>query len=374
LPVIYGPSPPAAILLSTEGRSVRVGVDVFGSAFFMLTRYEEVVVGTRDAYGRFPASASLALAEGFLELPIVDAYVELLWSALRSRWPALQRRRRGFLVSLTHDVDRPLSFLGRTFADFARQLGADALVRRDARLMAQRVRSWADIPRGDYRRDPYNTFDFLMAVCERHGIPGAFYFMATEDASPFDGDYAVDDPWIRSLIARIHQRGHEIGFHAGFHTYRDSQRTKGEFDRLRAVTTDLGITQAGWGGRQHYLRWENPCTWSNWEAAGLDYDSTMAFAERVGFRAGTCHEFRPFNLHERRSLRLRERPLTIMDGTLFDYMMLSPDAAAQMTLDIARQCRRYEGTLTLLWHNSSLPTARARDWYEAMIDALANAS
>ena len=59
------------------------GVDVFGGAFLMLTRYEEVVVPTRDSYGRFPASASVAHREGFLGLPVVDVYVELRWTPLR---------------------------------------------------------------------------------------------------------------------------------------------------------------------------------------------------------------------------------------------------------------------------------------------------
>ena len=46
---------------------------MFGSAFFMLTRYEELVVADRDQYGRFPAAASVAGREGFLGVPVVDA-------------------------------------------------------------------------------------------------------------------------------------------------------------------------------------------------------------------------------------------------------------------------------------------------------------
>jgi hypothetical protein len=373
LPVLYGPTPPAATLLWNDGESVRLGVDVFAGAFFMLARYEELVVADRDSHGRFPATSALAHAEGFAHLPIADAYVELLWRALTRRWPRLERKRRRFRLALTHDVDRPLSFLGHGVLGLARQLGADALVRRDARLIGRRVRSWAGIRRGDHRLDPYNTFDFLMSVSERHGIASAFYFLATEDEGPFDARYSVDDPWIRSLMERIHRRGHEIGFHAGFETFRDARRTKAEFDRLRAATAAVGIRQDGWGGRQHFLRWENPSTWSNWEAAGLDYDSTLAFADRVGFRAGTCHEFRAFHLLERRPLRLRERPLGVMEGTLFEYMGLGPDAAARVVVDVERQCRRYAGTLTLLWHNSSLATARERRWYEELIHALASA-
>ena len=72
----------------------------------MLTRYEELVVPDRGAHDRFPAAASVAVREGFLEIPIVDAYVELLWGALsggvaaaaapsaRLRGRAHPRRRR----------------------------------------------------------------------------------------------------------------------------------------------------------------------------------------------------------------------------------------------------------------------------------------
>ena len=81
MPVLYG-SPTAGPLLSSDPHGARLEVDVFGSAFFMLSRYEEVVVADRDRYGRFPASSSLAARAGFLRWPVVDAYVELLWSAL----------------------------------------------------------------------------------------------------------------------------------------------------------------------------------------------------------------------------------------------------------------------------------------------------
>ena len=374
LPVLYGAPPMPATVISEQGDAVRVAVDVLGSAFFMLTRYEEMAVGERDAYGRFPAFASLAEREGFVRVAIVDAYVELLWGALRRLWPGLERRPRSFRLALTHDVDDHLASMGRTPRRLARQLAADALVRRDPALAAQRVRSWAARRRGDFRLDPYNTFDFLMGVSERHGIAGAFYFLATEEASTRNGPYTLEHPWVRSLIATIHGRGHEIGYHAGFDTYRDAERTGEEFRRLRAAAGEIGVSQSQWGGRQHYLRWENPSTWENWERAGLDYDSTVGFADRIGFRLGTSHEFPVFHLRRRQPLRLRERPLLIMDRTLFDYMRLSHDEAEDAVLEIAGECRRAKGTLTLLWHNSTLPMAAQRRWYEGLTAALAQAS
>jgi hypothetical protein len=300
-------------------------------------------------------------------MPIVDAYVEVLWQALHGLCPRLERRRGDFRIALSHDVDRPLASLGRSVPALVRQLGADALIRRDAGLAMRRVRSWAALRRGDHRLDPFNTFDFLMDVSERHAITGAFYFLATEDASELDGPYTLEHPWIQLLIRRIHERGHEIGLHASFHSHVDAGRTEAEFRRLRQTAERLGVTQERWGGRQHYLRWENPVTWSNWEAAGLDYDGTLAYADQVGFRAGTCHEFPAFHLHDRRPLQLRERSLHVMDGTLFEYMRLSPAAAFDRVMAVARECRRYSGTLSLLWHNSSLPTRREKQWYEKTV-------
>jgi Family of unknown function (DUF7033) len=367
LPVLYGLDPLPSTVIGEDGDEVRIAIDVLGSSFFMLTRYEEVALGARDAYGRFPFASSVAAREGFVAVPIVDAYVELLWSALMRLWPRLDRRRREFRVALTHDVDDPLASLGRTAPRLARQLAADALVRRDAGLAARRVRSWAAMRRGDHRLDPYNTFDFLMEVSERHGLTSAFYFLATEEASTRDGPYTLDHPWVRALITRIHGRGHEIGYHAGFDTYRDAERTGQEFRRLRTAAAELGVAQAHWGGRQHYLRWENPSTWANWEQAGLDYDSTVGFADRLGFRLGTCHEFSPFHVRERRVLALRERPLIVMDRTVFDYMKLTPESAHQAVLELARECRRAAGTLTVLWHNSTLPMAAQRRWYDEAV-------
>jgi hypothetical protein len=370
LPVLYGPVDPAPTLLATESSDVRLGVDVFGAAFFMLTRYEELIVADRDSLGRFPASASLADREGFLHLPIVDAYVELLWRALRHLWPRIERKPRRYRVALTHDVDRPLAVLARPFPRLGRQLAADVILRRDGRVAVQRVRSWAAAGRGDYRLDPYNTFDFLLSVSEAHGSSSAVNFMAATTAGPRTGFYTLDVPWVRSLIVEVHQRGHEVGFHAGLDTYLDAELTRAEFARLRAAADELGVVQESWGGRQHYLQWSNPQTWSNWERAGLAYDSTLGFADKLGFRAGTCHDYPVFHAHERRTLRLRERPLHVMEGTLVKYMGLSPVQGSDVVLEIARQCRRYDGTLTLLWHNSSLVTARERDWYKSMVAAV----
>jgi hypothetical protein len=344
-------------------------VDVLGGAFFMLTRYEELVVADRDRYGRFPAAASVAGREGFLGVPVVDAWIELLWDALQRTWPRLRRRPEAFAVLLSHDVDDPLSTLGHGPRDVARNFAGDLVRRRDPRLAARRARA---LVLRDRRSDPHNTFGFLMDTSERHGLRSAFYFLPYRGEGGHDGPYLFEHPWVRSLVGHVARRGHEVGLHPSFRTYEDPARTREEHDRLRRVAEAEGVHQDEWGGRQHYLRWANPVTWRNWETVGLQYDSTVAYAEAVGFRTGTCHAFRVFDLEERRALHLRERPFQIMDVTLLSTLALTPDAARGAVLDIAAQCRRYRGSLGLLWHNNTLlRTDREKRWYAALIAAVA---
>ena len=44
----------------------------------MLSRYEEYLPHIKDEYGRFEAKESLAFKYGFLEIPIVDKWVQIL--------------------------------------------------------------------------------------------------------------------------------------------------------------------------------------------------------------------------------------------------------------------------------------------------------
>ena len=72
LPVLYGSRLSNGSYYSKSPAGIELGIDVFGSAFFMLARLEELVKPDRDHYERFPAAASLAYREGFLDRPIVN--------------------------------------------------------------------------------------------------------------------------------------------------------------------------------------------------------------------------------------------------------------------------------------------------------------
>lgn len=378
IPVLFGSqavdSEPWAYI---SRRVLFCAIDIFGSSFFMLTRYEELVTQDRDVFNRFPSTASIAYREGSLDRPIVNEYLEILWGALKLSWPQLKRRQRQYRAMVSHDVDWPLVTLGLSWRQVARSASGDLLVRRDATLAVKRLRSRVSTGRGQFDRDVGNVFDFMMDQSEQNSLRSAFYFITCHSAGRLDGTYDIGSTWIRRLLRKIHERGHEIGLHGSFNTYQNAEQTRTEFDRLLNVCDEEGIHQQVWGGRQHYLRWSNPDTWRNWDQSGLNYDSTLGFADQTGFRCSVCYEFPVFDLIARQQLRLQERPLIVMDGTLFRttsraYMALPDDQGLERFQRLLSSVRLFSGDFTVLWHNSSLISTNQRWLYQRCLVRMAD--
>jgi hypothetical protein len=341
-------------LWSAEGEP-----DLLGGIFFLLTRYEELVRADRDAHGRFPGAAAIAP----VERPLADEYVERLRRRLEEAFPGLEPQRPSFRVQPSHDVDVPLGRDPR-LARTLRAAALDVVKRREPALAARRLRAFRTRRPED---DTCNTFPFLLAASERRGLRSTYYVMAGVTDPARDGGYSLDDPWLQELLRRLNDRGHELGLHPSYGTFRDEERIAAELATLRAALERAGGGTVA-GGRQHYLRWE-PGTWARYARAGLAHDASVGFADRPGFRAGTCFEYPVFDLRARQVLPLRERPLVAMEASFLQYLGLSHEGAYDRMVELKRACRRVGGTFTFLWHNNRLQTARDRALYEAVLDA-----
>jgi hypothetical protein len=372
MPVIYGKRITEDSYYKECDGEMELGIDIFGSAFFMLTRYEEVVKSDSDEHHRFPAGASLACQERFLERPIVNEYLEVLWTCMKRLWPGLERKQRQYRVLLSHDVDHPLAVAGQSLSVLFRGCGGDVIIRKDLDLALRRIHGYYRSLQGDFSADPFNTFSFIMHLSEKIGVRSAFYIMTAEARNDFDRAYSTGHPWIRELIRSIAERGHEIGFHGSYYSYLDDERIKREVSILGRILAEEGVADSALGGRQHYLRWQAPITWAIWDDVGLSYDSTLTFPDHVGFRCGSCYEYSTYEVMARRKMQLVERPLVMMDATLLNGEsgdMVQNQAYAK-ALDLSQTCRRFGGDFSVLWHNSSLGSEWQQRLYESIISSI----
>lgn len=369
IPVIYGKKLKNGDYIDIRPQNIHMGIDIFGSSFFMLSRYEEVIRQERDDFGRFAAYSSVAYKNNFLERPIVNEYIELLWWSIHSLYSNIKRKEHSFNMILSHDVDSPsifLNFLGGT--NHYRRLLGDLIIRKSVTLAFKRIIAIWGILRNGFKGEWKYTFDYIMDKSEEHGCRSTFFFMTPNGTNPFDGDYYINNPDIVELLSHILNRGHFLGIHFGFASYNNAAVIQENVRKFTSTLNKSDIKIDSFGGRQHYLRWI-PATWQYYENSGIAFDTTLSFADHIGFRCGVCYDYPVFNLRTRKKLRLREYPLIVMDCTAIDYMGLSYNEAAKRIIALKNMCKKYKGNFVVLWHNDMFIDERMNELYDKILNS-----
>ncbi|MBF0640327.1 GNAT superfamily N-acetyltransferase [Pseudomonas protegens] len=365
-----GASTLSSPLIEPIQNGYRINYDILGLTYWMLSRLEETNRTNLDTHQRFAATSSHAFKHGYLERPVVDEWLGILGQVIQKAWPNLQLKQQQSGMKVSHDVDMPSQYGFRSPVGIARGMVADALKRRNFKgvFLAPWIRFNSQTSL--HPADPANTFNWIMDVSERYGLVSAFYFICGRTDRAKDADYEPEHPAIRALMHDIHRRGHEIGLHPSYNSFQNPQQIQAEAQRLRRTCEEENIRQTVWGGRMHYLRWEHPTTMRAWDAAGLTYDSTLGYADYVGFRCGTCHEYPAYDPVEGKQLNLRIRPLIAMESTVTapHYMGLGVgEAALKKFQDLKETCLAVGGCFTLLWHNSQFDSEAERELYKAVV-------
>lgn len=367
------PAPGVATLLKPliehQTEQAIIHYDILGLTYWMLNRVEEIGRTDLDNHGRFPAISSHAFKHGYLERPVVDEWLHVLGQVIQKKWPQVELKQHQFSMKVSHDVDSPSLYAFKPWKTIVRMMAGHLLKRRDLKATLQAP--WLKLTGGKQipTQDPHNTFDWLMDVSEANNLTSAFYFICGT-TSNMDADYQPEDPRIIKLMQKMHECGHEIGLHPSYGTYQTPELIKKEADRLRTVLKKSGIVQPELGGRMHYLRWQHPTTLQAWNDAGMAYDTTLSYADRPGFRCGSCVEFPAFNPVTQQALQIRIRPLIAMECTIISerYMNLGYGQEAENKfLELKEKCRKVKGCFTLLWHNSNFSHKEVFSFYKGLV-------
>jgi hypothetical protein len=74
-----------------------------------------------------------------------------------------------------------------------------------------------------------------------------------------------------------------------------------------------------------------------------------------------CHPFKPFNLKTHKEIDILEIPLNIMDETIFGKMQLNLSESWDVTKKLIDTAEKYNGVLTVLFHNMVFSCPFRRD-------------
>lgn len=345
-----------------SGNLIICHYDILGLMFWCLNRLEEIGSLNLDKHNRFNFKESHAYNYNYIEYPIVDQWLYFLKKVIEIRNPEIFFKKNKYQIIATHDIDRPSRYHFKSIKGFLRASFGDFIRDKDIKKFFGSFSRFFNSNRIS-DNDPFYTFNYLMSTSEQKKIKSRFYFICG-GLSKFDADYSINNKIIKEIINSILERGHEVGLHPSYDCYLNKNQIKKEMDNLKNILSDSNSL----GGRMHYLRFKYPDTLYYLSDAGLIYDSTLGYAENIGFRCGTCFEYTPFDPIKDCNIDITILPLILMDVTLTTYMGLNKYQAIEKSTQIKKRCKAVGGNFVLLWHNSELKNSDQREVYESLLN------
>lgn len=335
-------------LFPSSSSGYDLGFDLFSAAFYMTTRYEEYLPFTKDRNGRFEASESLAYKKGFLSVPVVDHYALLLKQVLKRAFPFLNFPPRSFRFIPTIDVDVAYAFRGRGMLRTLYGI-LSSVIAGDLPSVKQRIR----VLNGK-EADPFDSYDLQIRLHKEFDLQARYFFLCG-DRGPFDRSISFTSGAFRDLVKKIDKQA-VVGIHPSVASNYKTKKLTDEINRLSAI-----LHHKVSHSRQHYLMLSFPATYRELIKNNIAHDYSMGFASRPGFRAGTCTPYFFYDLEAESVSNLKIYPLCIMDGTLRDYMKLTPDEAIHVVKEHIQAVKKVQGTFVSLWHNDALSNTERWD-------------
>jgi len=343
IPFFFDGAPEKPLLLFLEDKAV-ISVDLVSAAFYLLSGWQEYFSTERDRHGRFPYAASVQKKYGFVALPVVNYYFDVLRAAVEhvSGQP-LQPRRWGsqkapFAAFISHDVDNLYS---------AWKAPAKAALRqrrfgRFGKLLWQHLT----------QPDAWDNLEVVAAATAQYGAESTFFLLSVKGRAASgtpNADYELAKAkfWQR-LPAQC-----TLDLHGSIGTSTNAQMLRNEDEEILDA---LGV-------RFHYLSWDPTQTPTVIEKCRFLFDSTLGFAEHFGFRHSYCQPFYPFNLEHGRAADFLEIPLNVMDTTLHhhNYLQLAPDEMLPALAPVFAEIKRFGGVASVLWHNENFDPANTKN-------------
>lgn len=339
IPVLFPGSHPLSVL----------PFDPLAAAFFLVSRMEEYFPHTKDRYDRFPATESMGFRHGFLEIPVVNLWAELLKRRLAAQWPSISFTTPAFRFTPTIDIDHAWCYLGRPWW---RSIGGTARSILNGRWneVRERILTLAGI-----HADPYDTYDVIEKL--HAGDPCLpLYFILNADYGGHDNNVSVSSEKFRSLVRRL-DRHHRVGIHPSLSSHRHPGRFRNETEGLATITGHPVVRS-----RQHFLKINIPETYRRLLELGIRHDYSMGYPSHPGFRAGIASPFPFFDLPANKITELSVHPVALMDVTYRDYLRLTPTEALEHMQRLIRQVREVNGELITIWHNENIGSGQSGGW------------
>ncbi len=323
--------------------------DVFAASFYLLSRYEEYLPHVKDEHGRYPYQESIAFKNNFLQLPVVDIWVLRLFEALKERFPEIQNPSKQYNQISLIDVAVSSEFTGRgiirTIAGYLLDLSQFRIKR-----VLQRTLVLLKI-----KKDPFNNFDWLIALHKRFKTHIIFFFLLADYAT-YDKNISVNTNSLRYLIKHVADYS-IVSLMASYQSVGFLEVLKQERKRLIEI-----INRPVKRIRFRFNRIIIPETYQEIVEAEFNEDYSMGYDGVLGFRAGTCSPFYFFDVSHETQLPVKINPFCVHTTAL--SKIETQDTIVKTVQELKKSVKSVNGTFISVFLNDFLGTKNTVNWKE----------
>ncbi|MEJ6755456.1 MAG: polysaccharide deacetylase family protein [Crocinitomicaceae bacterium] len=309
--------------------------DLVASVFYVLTRMEEYNCYSYDDHDRFPFSHSILKKYEWVEQAVCDRWASYIMVDLLK----VEVVKSKVEIIPTFDIDNTYAFKLKSGKRRALSKLKDVV-----KLDAKRITKRKSVENGE--KDPYDTFDKIIEVGKQFSGVKVFWLTASEGSK--DRNVPIGNIQHRKLINRVAQSV-EVNIHPSYGSFLNASQVMSERDGLESITGSSIVRS-----RQHFLRFQLPKSYRDLIDAGIRNDYSMGFAENVGFRSGTARAHNWFDLERNEVTELTLHPFAYMDGTLLEYMSLTPEESKRRIQKLYAEIQNFGGDFIFLWHNETI--------------------
>jgi len=337
--------------------------DIFAASFYLLTRYEEYLPHTKDMYGRYAHENSLAFKEDFLQLPLINIWVEDLRKSLSEKYSIFNSNYSTFKFVPTYDIDIAYAY---QYKGVLKNIGGimKSLFLFDTQGIRERVNVLLK-----NKKDPFDTYDDLDALHERYQLHPIYFFLVAKKNAGYDKNILPRKEAVRALIDKQCKK-YGIGIHPSWQSGNDIELLKSEKSYLEEACGQRIINT-----RQHYIRFNLPQGYRRLIDVGLENDYSMGYGSINGFRASVASSFSWYDLEREEQTNLRIHPFCYMEANSYYEQKLSVTEAFDELMHYYMICKKVNGTLIMIWHNHMIGTNKLfKGWgemYEQFLEMLA---
>ncbi len=337
--------------------------DILAASFYLLSRYEEYLPHEKDMYGRFAHENSLAYKEGFLNLPLINIWLQDFAEKLKEKSPAGSLRTTLNFPTGSFGQPSTFNFIPTYDIDIAYSYKHKGLIRNAGGFLKSPSAERIKVLSGALK-DPFDCYEWLHNLHKQYHLHPIYFFLVAEKNGEYDKNILPHKNVMWQLVKK-HTALYEIGIHPSWQSNTKTSVLTNEMEWLAEMSGIKHITTS----RQHYIKFYLPDTYRILADAGIKNEYSMGYGSINGFRASVASSFLWYDLEKEVKTTLRIHPFCFMDANCYYEQKQNAAKAYEELMHYYTVCKNINGTLITIWHNNFLGTAKEFEGWSAMYAA-----